>query len=66
MAAVVFLVLWAAGMPVIALLAGLGMVLWFGKSLLKGLASPGAAKWQQVLEEANRRHRDTQPQQGSN
>jgi len=66
MAAVVFLVLWAAGMPVIALLAGLGMVLWFGKSLLKGLASPGAAKWQQVLEEANRRQRDTQPQQGSN
>ena len=61
-AAVVFLVLWAAGMPAIALLAGFLMVLWFGKSLVKNLASPGAAKWQQVLEEANRRQREQQQQ----
>jgi hypothetical protein len=65
--AVVFLVLWAAGVPFGALAVALAVVLWLGRNLVKGLASPGVAKWQQVLEEANRNQREQQPtKQGSN
>lgn len=64
--AVVFLVLWAAGVPfgVLVLLAALAI--WFGRKL-KGLKlTPGVAKWQQVLEEAARKQREQQHKQGNN
>jgi Flp pilus assembly protein TadB len=64
--AVVFLVLWAAGVPFGALAVALAVVLWLGRNIVKGLASPGVAKWQQALEEANRNQTEQQPKQGSN
>ncbi len=64
--AVVFLVLWAAGVPFGALAVALAVVFWLGRGLVKGLASPGVAKWQQVLEEANRNQREQPTKQGSN
>jgi pilus assembly protein TadC len=64
--AVVFLVLWAAGVPFGALAVALAVVFWLGRGLVKGLASPGVAKWQQVLEEANRNQRQQPTKQGSN
>lgn len=63
--AVVFLVLWAAGVPfgVLALLAGVAV--WFGRKLKGVKLTPGIAKWQQVLEDAARRQREQQQKQGS-
>ncbi|MDP9603379.1 UNVERIFIED_ORG: hypothetical protein J2W38_003168 [Variovorax paradoxus] len=64
--AVVFLVLWAAGVPfgVLVLLAALAM--WFGRKLKGVKLTPGVAKWQQVLEEAARKQREQQQKQGNN
>jgi hypothetical protein len=60
----VFLVLWSAGVPVVALVLLLGAALWLA-SKLKGLKlSPGVAKWQQVLEEAARKQKEQQHKQG--
>lgn len=63
--AVVFLILWAAGVPfgVLALLAGVAV--WFGRKLKGVKLTPGIAKWQQVLEDAARRQREQQQKQGS-
>lgn len=63
--AVVFLVLWAAGVPfgVLVLLAALAM--WFGRKLKGVKLTPGVAKWQQVLEEAARKQREQQQKQGN-
>ncbi|QNK66200.1 hypothetical protein [Variovorax sp. PAMC26660] len=63
--AVVFLVLWAAGVPISALVLLLGVALWFGKKLKGVKLTPGVAKWQQVLEEAARKQREQQHKQGS-
>ncbi|MFH0129062.1 hypothetical protein [Variovorax sp. EL159] len=63
--AVVFLVLWAAGVPISALVLLLGVALWFGKKLKGVKLTPGVAKWQQVLEEAARKQREQQQKQGS-
>lgn len=63
--AVVFLVLWAAGVPISALVLLLGVALWFGKKLKGVKFTPGVAKWQQVLEEAARKQREQQQKQGS-
>jgi hypothetical protein len=65
-AALVFLVLWLAGVPFAVLVLVLGAALWFGKNFFKGLKlTPGVAKWQQVLEEAARKQREQQHKQGS-
>lgn len=63
--AVVFLVLWAAGVPfgVLVLLAALAT--WFGRKLKGVKLTPGVAKWQQVLEEAARKQREQQQKQGN-
>ncbi|MBJ2160094.1 hypothetical protein [Variovorax sp. IB41] len=63
--ALLFLVLWAAGVPFFVLVLAVGAALWLGKSFFKGLKlTPGVAKWQQVLEEAARRQREQQQKQG--
>lgn len=63
--ALVFLVLWAAGVPFGVLLLLAGVAIWSSKKL-KGLKlTPGVAKWQQVLEEAARKQREQQQKQGS-
>jgi hypothetical protein len=65
-AALVFLVLWLAGVPFVVLVLALGAALWFGKNFFKGLKlTPGVAKWQQVLEEVARKQREQQHKQGS-
>jgi len=64
--ALVFLVLWASGVPFGVLVLLLGVVLWFGKKLKGVKFTPGVAKWQQLLEEANRKQREQQQKQGSN
>ena len=59
--ALVFLVLWAIGVPLSVLVLGAAAAAWFGKRFLKGLnLRPGVAKWQQVLEEAARRQKEQQ------
>ncbi|MFM9922504.1 hypothetical protein VLK31_05885 [Variovorax sp. H27-G14] len=68
--ALVFLVLWAWGVPFGALVVLLGLAVWFGRKLkgvkLKGVTfKPGIAKWQQVLEDAARKQREQQYKQGS-
>ncbi|MNU42075.1 hypothetical protein D3C71_308290 [compost metagenome] len=61
MGALVFLVLWAIGVPLSVLVLGAAAAAWFGKRFLKGLSlRPGVAKWQQVLEEAARRQKEQQ------
>ena len=61
MGAMVFLVLWAIGVPLSVLVLGAAAAAWFGKRFLKGLSlRPGVAKWQQVLEEAARRQKEQQ------
>ncbi|PIF78066.1 hypothetical protein CLU95_5247 [Variovorax sp. 54] len=61
MAALVFLVLWAIGVPISVLVLGAAAAAWFGKRFLKGLnLRPGVAKWQQVLEEAARKQKEQQ------
>lgn len=64
--ALVFLVLWASGVPFGVLVLLLGVVLWFGKKLKGVKFTPGVAKWQLLLEEANRKQREQQQKQGSN
>lgn len=64
--ALVFLVLWSVGVPFGVLALLLGVALWFGKRLKGVKFAPGVAKWQQVLEEANRKQREQQHKQGSN
>ncbi len=60
-AALVFLVLWAIGVPLSVLVLGAAAAAWFGKRFLKGLnLRPGVAKWQQVLEEAARKQKEQQ------
>ncbi|MDZ4358125.1 MAG: hypothetical protein U1B84_17180 [Variovorax sp.] len=60
-AALVFLVLWAIGVPISVLVLGAAAAAWFGKRFLKGLnLRPGVAKWQQVLEEAARKQKEQQ------
>lgn len=63
--AVVFLVLWAAGVPFGVLALLLGVALWFGKKLKGVKLTPGVAKWQQVLEDAARKQREQQQKQGN-
>jgi hypothetical protein len=63
--AVVFLALWAAGVPFGALVVLLGLVAWFGRKLKGFKFTPGVAKWQQVLEDAARKQREQQHKQGS-
>lgn len=63
--ALVFLVLWSAGVPFGVLALLLGLALWFGKRLKGVKFTPGVAKWQQVLEEAARKQREQQHKQGS-
>ncbi|WP_269759167.1 hypothetical protein [Variovorax sp. E3] len=63
--ALVFLVLWASGVPFGVLLLLLGVAVWFGKRLKGVKFTPGVAKWQQVLEEAARKQREQQHKQGS-
>jgi hypothetical protein len=63
--AVLFLVLWAAGVPFGVLALLLGLALWFGKKLKGVKLTPGVAKWQQVLEEAARKQKEQQHKQGS-
>ena len=61
MGAMVFLVLWAIGVPLSVLVLGAAAAAWFGKRFLKGLnLRPGVAKWQQVLEEAARKQKEQQ------
>ncbi len=60
-AGVAFVILWSIGVPIYVLVVLAGLAFWFAGKL-KSLAFPGAAKWQQVLEEANRR--GTESQQG--
>ncbi|MDP9882340.1 hypothetical protein J2W25_006680 [Variovorax boronicumulans] len=61
MGAMVFLGLWAIGVPLSVLVLGAAAAAWFGKRFLKGLnLRPGVAKWQQVLEEAARRQKEQQ------
>ncbi|MDH6168231.1 hypothetical protein M2282_003382 [Variovorax boronicumulans] len=63
--ALLFVVLWVAGVPFFVLVLAVGVALWFGKSFFKGLKlTPGVAKWQQVLEEAARKQREQQQKQG--
>ena len=64
--ALVFLVLWASGVPFGVLVLLLGVALWFAKKLKGVKFTPGVAKWQQLLEEANRKQREQQQKQGSN
>ena len=64
--ALVFLVLWASGVPFGVLVLLLGVALWFGKKLKGVKFTPGVAKWQLLLEEANRKQREQQQKQGSN
>jgi hypothetical protein len=62
--ALVFLVLWSVGVPIVVLVVLFGAALWLA-SKLKGLKfSPGVAKWQQVLEEAARKQKEQQHKQG--
>lgn len=63
--ALVFLVLWAAGVPFGALVVLLGAAVWFGRKLKGFKLTPGVAKWQQVLEDAARKQREQQHKQGS-
>ncbi|KQW55231.1 hypothetical protein [Variovorax sp. Root411] len=63
--ALVFLVLWASGVPFGVLLLLAGVAIWFGKKLKGVKLTPGVAKWQQVLEEAARKQREQQQKQGS-
>lgn len=58
--ALVFLVLWAAGVPFGVLLVLAALAAWFGKKLKGVKLTPGVAKWQQVLEEAARKQREQQ------
>ena len=64
--ALVFLVLWAAGVPFGVLLVLAALAAWFGKKLKGVKLTPGVAKWQQVLEEAARKQREQQQKQGNN
>ncbi|HEX7865344.1 MAG TPA: hypothetical protein VF555_10360 [Variovorax sp.] len=63
--ALVFLVLWASGVPFGVLLLLAGVAIWFGKKLKGVKLTPGVAKWQQVLEEAARKQREQQQKQGN-
>ena len=63
--ALVFLVLWAAGVPFGVLLLLAGVAIWSSKKLKGVKLTPGVAKWQQVLEEAARKQREQQHKQGS-
>jgi hypothetical protein len=63
--ALVFLVLWASGVPFGVLVILLGLALWFGRKLKGVKMTPGIAKWQQVLEDAARKQREQQHKQGS-
>ncbi|SEK01224.1 MULTISPECIES: hypothetical protein [unclassified Variovorax] len=63
--ALVFLVLWAAGVPFGVLVLLAGVTLWLGRKLKGVKLTPGVAKWQQVLEEAARKQREQQHKQGS-
>ena len=64
--ALLFLILWLAGVPFVVMALVVGAALWFGKSFFKGFKlTPGVAKWQQVLEEAARKQREQQHKQGN-